>query len=261
MSCNKFKIKQWKDNCFEMHECAIIIYKFLDNYLLNIDEIVKKVGDNDKYSSRDYYRYLLLFYWFEVLKENLNEKNILSDFKENVNKFNFLYRENLEMYQVIDAKDNIKLINERLTKHNINMYKTDIKSGDVSGVVKQTELFSDIKNLIDCINKTIYDIDILNDVGYMYDDIYMFLPECKKPIALKEFTIVEDKIVKKLKKIGDAPTVKDTIFDCYKKIFYYDDFLKYCNIKQYFKKLADDFNIFINDELMKIIKINYLNSK
>lgn len=261
MSCDKFKMKQWKYNCFEMHECAIIIYKFLDNYLLNVNEIVKKVGDDNKYSSQDYYKYLILFYWFEILKDNFDEKYDLSNFKENVNKFNFLYLDNLEMYQSIDAKDDIKLINERLTKHNINMYKTDKKSDDMNGVEKQMELFSDIKNLIYCINKIIYGIDILNDVGYMYDDLYMFLPECKKPIDLKEFTIVEDKIVKKLEKYGVLPTVKATIYDYYQDIFE-NDHLRNChNIRQYFKKLADDFNIFINDELMKIIKINYLNSK
>lgn len=273
MSCDKFKMKQWKYNCLKMHESAVVIYKYLNNHVLNPDEINEKLTayitandsvDKNSLMDMDYYKYLSIFYWFKYLKENDNEKYSPSNFEENVDKFNLLYQENLKMYQSIDAKNGIKLTYERLTKHNINMYHAVEKDGSVSGIDEHNELFSDIYDLIDCINGTIYITDILNDVGYIYNDVYIFIPKCENPLTLKEFKTIENNPVKKLKNYtpDKCPVLKDVLDDYYRKIFLNCYNLSICyRMRYYFKRLADDFEIFINEELIKIAKTNYLNSK
>ena len=264
-----FDFESWKDNCFQLHECAGVICKFLDIYLLSMDKIHIELGISNEYPSLDYYMYLHLYHWLEKLRENHNEGDNLSDFEENIDKFNLIYQKNLKMYQSIDAENKVKLTYERLTKHNINMYQTDKDDYGVSGVEKHTELFSKIDNLIDIINKTIYITDILDDVGYMYNDAYMFIPGCEKPLTIEEFETVENKPVKKLKNhtTDIEPTVKSTIVDYYNVIFDYNNIFKFYHrrecreIRRYFKTLTNDFEIFINEELIKMAKTNYLSSK
>lgn len=274
MCDNKFNMKQWKNNCFEMYECADFIYKFIKHYINKVNAMFINMNklSNEEYPLGDYYKYLTVFYWHKYVIKNIDKEYGFKNFEEKYDKFINLYNENADMYKSMDTESKINLsFYEDLTKNTIHMYYGVDEESDYyiiqnghDGYEEYKKLFFKLNELINSINKINHNINIINndnsiinDTRFMPMEMYIFSPNRLSPVPLRIFTDIKYVTIEKLKNYADEnaypPTVTDIITRSFIEI---SNFIIYYEIKDYFKKLSDDFNSFINKELIKNVKYN-----
>ncbi len=238
-----FNFYLWKKNCFEMYEKGTGIYRFLNNYIFDIEEIFRKIGEYDdkKYRSEDYYNYLIIFYWYKSLKEKFEHKHGFDNFFYNLSDFNALYYDNLDAYNSISLEHKRGLEHDELTSKFTYMfydYKTNEENKFKGILAKIIDFRVIIKEIIDDLDETIFKLNK------------------EEPLSFDQFTLEKNNPIE----INFTPSglIKNTsllkmIKDAYAHV---DDFKLRFELLDYFRNLTNEFDIFINEELVRIVKNN-----